>query len=160
MENTSKALIIAGSIILAILLVSLGIYIYNISSQGDLANNTALQMKLKGFNSQYEFYEGIMNGKSAKYLLDLAAQNNEELYYDETATEYVVCICSNSPLILKHYAKGSAMRSGLDRSRGYGVKYPSNIKDIASHIQNSYKFNIWFRYNDYGYICEINLDSI
>lgn len=160
MENTSKALIVAGSIILAILLVSLGMYIYNISNQGDLSGNTALQMKLTNFNSQYEFYQGTINGKSAKYLLDLAARNNQELYADETATKYVVCICSNSPLILNHYDSGTAMRSGLDRSRGYGVKYPSNIRDISSHIKNSYKFNVWFRYNDFGYICEINLDSI
>lgn len=44
MENTSKALIVAGSILLAILLVSLGMYIYNISNQGDLSGNTALQI--------------------------------------------------------------------------------------------------------------------
>lgn len=160
MENTSKALIIAGSIILAILLVSLGLFIYNKSNNADLANDTTLKMKLTGFNSQYEIYEGITSGRSVKYLLNIAARNNEELYLDDTAIQYVVCICSNSSIILDNYSKGSAMRSGLDRSRGYGVKYPSNIRDIASHIPNSYKFNVWFRYNDYGYICEINLDNI
>ena len=29
----------------------------------------------------------------------------------------------------------SEMRKGLDRSRGYGVRYPTSIKDIATHIK-------------------------
>ena len=65
MENESKSLIIAGAILLSILIISVGILIYNNSvgaSKDDIASE-ALEMQLMQFNKQYEMYEGIQNSK-------------------------------------------------------------------------------------------------
>ena len=59
MENSSKALIIAGSILVAILLISVGVIIMNSTGNTqqtveDMANSTAI----RSFNSQLTPYEG------------------------------------------------------------------------------------------------------
>ena len=51
MENASKALIIAGAILLAILIISLGIMIYNQAS-GVVNNNSMSQVDISSFNQQ------------------------------------------------------------------------------------------------------------
>lgn len=57
MENASKALIIAGAILLAILLISLGIYIF--TGAQDVTKNTGLQtQEAATFNASILKYEG------------------------------------------------------------------------------------------------------
>ena len=55
MENGSKALIIAGAILLAILIIGLGVYIYNQASNtiGDVGMD---QMVIRQYNAQFEPY--------------------------------------------------------------------------------------------------------
>lgn len=59
MENASKALIIAGAILVSILLISIGVIIIN--STGDMTDqvgSTADTMAIETFNSQFTSYEG------------------------------------------------------------------------------------------------------
>jgi len=59
MENASKALVIAGAILVAILLISIGVLIIN--STGDMTDrvgSTADTMAIETFNSQFTNYEG------------------------------------------------------------------------------------------------------
>ena len=57
MENASKALIIAGAILLAILLISLGIFIF--TGAQDTAKNTGIQtQEISTFNASILKYEG------------------------------------------------------------------------------------------------------
>ena len=78
MENASKALIIAGAILLAILLISLGIFIF--SQAQDTVNNSGMsQAEVTAFNNKFLKYEGIQKGSVVKSLLnDVAAINNDE----------------------------------------------------------------------------------
>ena len=52
MENASKALIIAGAILLAILIISLGILIYNQAS-GVVNNNAMSEVETQNFNQKF-----------------------------------------------------------------------------------------------------------
>lgn len=71
MENASKALIIAGAILLAILLISLGIYIF--TGAQDVTKNSGLDaQEVSVFNSAILKYEG--KNKSAS---DVRAVKNE-----------------------------------------------------------------------------------
>lgn len=59
MENASKALIIAGAILISILLISVGVLIMN--STGDTQRSVEDQSKaiaIRTFNSQFTPYEG------------------------------------------------------------------------------------------------------
>ena len=57
MENASKALIIAGAILLAILLISLGIMIYN-QAQGVASGTGMTDAQIQTFNTDLQKFEG------------------------------------------------------------------------------------------------------
>ena len=57
MENASKALIIAGAILLSILIISLGIMVYN-NAQDSVGNANLDQQEIAAFNAQFTPYQG------------------------------------------------------------------------------------------------------
>ena len=77
MENASKALIIAGAILLAILLISLGIIIFS-QAQDSINNSGMSQAELQTYNSQFLKYEGSQKGTVVKSMIQevLAVNNN------------------------------------------------------------------------------------
>ena len=79
MENASKALIIAGAILLAILLISLGIMIYN-QSQDAVANSGMSEAEITAFNNKFLKYEGPQKGTMVKALVQevLSSNANQE----------------------------------------------------------------------------------
>lgn len=78
MENASKALIIAGAILLAILLISLGIMIFN-QAQDTVNNNGMSQAEVTAFNNKFLKYEGDQKGSVVKSLIsEVQATNADE----------------------------------------------------------------------------------
>lgn len=82
MENASKALIIAGAILLAILIISLGILIYNQAS-GVVGNNTMSEVDIQTFNQKFTQYVGEQRGSAVRSLIQQvqasnAAEGNEQ----------------------------------------------------------------------------------
>ena len=77
MENASKALIIAGAILLAILLISLGIMIFNQASS--VVSGTGMtDAEITTFNAKFQKYEGDIKGSMVKSLInDIIAVNND-----------------------------------------------------------------------------------
>ena len=76
MENASKALIIAGAILLAILIISLGIMIYNQAS-GVVNNNAMTEVEVTSFNQKFEQYMGDkVRGANVNSLLNAVKTNN------------------------------------------------------------------------------------
>lgn len=57
MENASKALIIAGAILLSILIISLGIMVYN-NAKNTVGSANLSKQEIETFNSQWQAYEG------------------------------------------------------------------------------------------------------
>ena len=57
MENASKALIIAGAILLAILIITLGIGVYQ-NARNTVGGNNLNKQEIEAFNSQWETYVG------------------------------------------------------------------------------------------------------
>jgi len=90
MENASKALIIAGAILLSILIIAIGMYIYN-SSQGAITG-AATQMtstEIQSFNRLWEMYEGTQTGTNVKDLISKLISNAKA---SENATERIPSI--------------------------------------------------------------------
>lgn len=160
MGNASKTLIIAGAILLSILIITIGICIYNnsMNSTKSVVANKELEMQLMQFNKQYEMYEGIQSSNNVKQLLNMASQNNQVLCNSEDTKKLCVCIRTNSNTILSKVSN-SEVKSGLT-TRDHGVRYPSNIKNISSYLGENSKYNILFKYNEYGYIWEIWINDI
>ena len=83
MENASKALIIAGAILIAIVLITLGVVILQQGDSTTQTGETALNSReIESFNSQFQKYEGdSVSGTNVKALINAinssnAAQNN------------------------------------------------------------------------------------
>ena len=68
MENASKALIIAGAILLSILLISLGIMIFN-QAQDSVQNSGMSKANVQTFNNTFLKYEGTKSGTDVKSLI-------------------------------------------------------------------------------------------
>ena len=68
MENASKALIIAGAILLAILLISLGIIVFT-QAQDIISNSGMSQAEVQTFNNQFLKYEGSQKGTLVKSMV-------------------------------------------------------------------------------------------
>lgn len=83
MENASKALIIAGAILLSILIIAIGMYIYN-SSQNSInqAATQISQQEVNAFNATFLMYEDKQIGTNVRSLINAmssgASQNAEE----------------------------------------------------------------------------------
>ena len=76
MENASKALIIAGAILLAILIISLGIMIYSQAS-GVVNNNSMTEVEVTTFNQKFEQYLGDkVRGANVNSLINAVNTNN------------------------------------------------------------------------------------
>ena len=76
MENASKALIIAGAILLAILIIALGMYVYNSASSAMEGTNLDPQ-RFSAYNSTFLNYEGTISGTEAKSLYDAIRSHNQ-----------------------------------------------------------------------------------
>ncbi len=75
MENASKALIIAGAILLSILIIGLGMYIYqqaNSATQGTNLDPT----KAQAYNGEFLQYEGVRTGTDVKALVSAISNHN------------------------------------------------------------------------------------
>ena len=76
MENASKALIIAGAILLSILIISLGIMIFRQAS-GVVDSNAMDEVAVSAFNQKFEQYVGDnVRGSNVQALINTIVQNN------------------------------------------------------------------------------------
>jgi hypothetical protein len=75
MENASKALIIAGAILLSILLISLGIMVYN-NAKGTVNDANLDAETAQAFNAKWTPYKGTQRGTQLNTLIELIRTHN------------------------------------------------------------------------------------
>ena len=79
MENASKALIIAGAILLSIAIIGVGMYVFtSVSDTIKKASNMSDQ-EIDAYNSTFEDYEGVQSGSQAKALCDKVRGHNNSV---------------------------------------------------------------------------------
>lgn len=79
MENASKALIIAGAILISILLIGVGMMIYNSALKPlDEAGSQMEQIQKNMFNGKFENYTGSQKGSNVKSLISAVITSNAE----------------------------------------------------------------------------------
>ncbi len=77
MENASKALIIAGAILLSILIIGLGMTVYN-NATSSTKNASLDSQELQAHNSQFLAYEGKQKGSTVRSLVNAIKSNNRD----------------------------------------------------------------------------------
>ena len=94
MENASKALIIAGAILLSILIISLGIMIYN-QAAGVADAGAVDEVAVSSFNQKFSQYSGTrIRGAQVNSLLDQIKSNN--ITYQDDATRQITVNVTNA----------------------------------------------------------------
>ena len=131
MENASKALIIAGSILLAILIIGLAIFIYG-QAANSMGNLGLDQYTIRQFNSQFEPYEGTQTGAQVKQLIKLVNSSNFTYADDESMKVEI------------EYKEG-ASATNIGSGKMYSVSFPDVettgiIKKIRILPKDSIKF--------------------
>lgn len=77
MENASKALLIAGAILIVIVLISIGMAIVNSSKDViDEVGHSTADNAVTVFNSTFSSYEGTQKGASVRSLLQAISTSN------------------------------------------------------------------------------------
>ena len=96
MENASKALIIAGAILLAILIVSLGISVFQQASNSASGNNLD-SAEINAFNSQWKSYEGSNKTASEVRTLYSAMVASNAAENKSGKNRFVTLVSSGTP---------------------------------------------------------------
>lgn len=79
MDNASKALIMAGAILIAVAIVGIGIYIFSsANSMTDDALNQIDALTVTSINSQLQQYEGSIRGRELKTAINTARSINAQ----------------------------------------------------------------------------------
>ena len=96
MENASKALLMAASILMGILILSLGVYLYmNFSATSKQINKQIEENQISQFNGQFLQYDGMIDrdtktGNLTIYdvitIVNLATENNINYQLEKKAT--------------------------------------------------------------------------
>lgn len=122
MENASKALIIAGAILLAILLITLGIYIFQ-QAQSTVNNSGMSQAEIQTFNSQFTKYEGSMKGSAVKSMVQEVNVNNSQ----DESNEHQITIDAST-------GSGASASSLIPLASGKTNQYlTNNIKNTKTY---------------------------
>ena len=89
MENASKALIIAGAILLAIVIISLGLIVVN--NVRDTVDKTNMsEQEIQAFNAKFTAYEGDkVSGSRVNSLIQKVIATNQELYNEGKNNQFV-----------------------------------------------------------------------
>lgn len=153
MENASKALIIAGAILLSILIIALGVYIFNMA-KSSVNTDTLDSLDISTFNSQFTQYEGDQLGSSVKSLLTaIIASNNTNSDAEDRLIE-VTYDNTEGPSTMSSYATTYTITVDTvgDVSTSLGK--------LSSALSNTHHYYIEFEYDSSGtgYVkyCTIN----
>lgn len=153
MENASKALLIAGAILLAILIIAIGMFIYN-SAQATV-NDSLTSMttqEVDAFNNQFTSYEQQQNGSNVKALIGRLIANSNT-YVDESAKVPDVHYVSTG-------ATGGALASNLDATQdndGDNADYVAQLGTLRNGIVNKHPYWVEFEYGTTGVITALTI---
>lgn len=79
MENASKALLIAGGILISVIILSVLVYMYDVAREMPKAQEQMQEEKeLLAFNKKYETYEGEIKGTDVISVTNMAITNNQK----------------------------------------------------------------------------------
>ncbi len=140
MENASKALIIAGAILLSILIIGLGMFIYQQAS-GAMEGANMDSEKANAYNQKFKNYEGTISGTNARALYEAIASHNR-VNTDDFSQQVTLTI------------DGGAIAEGT-------VFEPDSEATIATNtLKAGRTYSVTFAYNKSGYITKCNIEQV
>jgi len=131
MENASKALIIAGAILLSILIIGLGMFIYT-QAAGAMGNANLDPEKVSAYNSKFESYADTQSGTNARALCDLIRNHNNANIDDESQQVNLVygkaASTTVAPTSQVEAAAVNTIKSGIKAGKTYTITFSYDAK--------------------------------
>lgn len=137
MENASKALIIAASVLLAIMLIAMGVTIFN-KAQSSADTTTLDQTEINQFNSKFERYANNQLGSQVKSLISFAISN--------ASTN------KDDPVKLPTVSHGDSTAIGNSNASDDIQTYINTLGTIRNEIISTHNYTINLTYGDSGLI--------
>lgn len=138
MENASKALIIAGAILLSILIIAIGMYIYN-SSTNSITNAAGQisQQDIQAFNNQFTMYESRQVGTNVKALITTIASICKENADEATRLPDV-------HIIAKSGATKTEILTNIGGETKAGEPIQTALNKVRTSIESRHNYNVVF----------------
>ena len=139
MENASKALIIAGAILLSILIIGLGMYIFT-QAKGAMSGTGLDSEKANAYNGEFKQYEGTISGSNARALYEKIASHNR-VNTDDYSLQITLTI-------------GNTELTGA-------IFEPTTDATMATNnLKAGQTYHVTFDYNKSGYITKCNIMQV
>lgn len=142
MENASKALIIAGAILLSILIIGLGMYIYTQAS-GAMAGAGLDSEKANAYNGEFKQYEGTISGSNARALYEKIASHNR-VNTDDYSLQ--ITLTNDS--------------TDLDSTTIFEPTANATLTPNTNTLKAGQTYKVTFQYNKSGYITKCNIRQV
>ena len=134
MENATKALLIAAAVLVAILIISLGLVVYNMAAEA-MGNVNLNEQEIMAHNDQFIRYQGeAQRGSQVNALLQTALNNNLNATDDGERVEVVITDGTGTTTLVSTNQSSSPSR--VDTGATYKVTaiYDSESKLITQMV--------------------------
>lgn len=132
MENASKALIIAGAILLAIAIIGVGMAVFNNASDSVSGTDMASE-EVTAYNSEFDSYLGTTRGSRVKTLINTVKQHNLTATDDSEKVQVLTTAGKSEVSVDDVDVKGAASTSGL--------------QETSKNIQSGKTYDVSFGYD-------------
>lgn len=150
MENGSKALLIAGAILICILIVAIGMFIYNNASSKTVSSlNSLSTQEIESFNKQFDIYSGLQKGSQIKNMIS-AVINNASINKEESVKLPGVainkCVASDT----------KATHAAVPENSDIGI-YIDTLTTIKNKVDKNHEYWVELSYQKNGFIDYITI---
>ena len=132
MENASKALIIAGAILLAIAIIGVGMAVFNNASDSVSGTDMASE-EVTAYNSEFDSYLGTTRGSRVKTLINTVKQHNLTATDDSEKVQVLTSAGESEVSVDDVDVEGAASTSGL--------------QETSKNIQSGKTYDVSFGYD-------------
>ena len=152
MENVSKALLIAGAIVLAILIIGAGMYAFNKSSTTVESTMETLSIQEKeAFNSQFMMYDGKVTGADVKSLIGTLISNSAS--YEDQLSKVPSVVIDTKVATESEKIEDATRPTSPNKMQDY----VDQLTIIRNAVDKKHKYTIEMNYDETGLVGEIKL---
>jgi len=112
MENASKALIIAGAILLSISIIGIGMYVFSQASEA-MEGAGLSEEQIATYNGDFERYQGTQKGANVRSLCD-KVRNHNLANVDDPSKQIILMTGSAAGIVEAPSAAGEAGTTAVD----------------------------------------------
>ncbi len=134
MENASKALLIAGAILIAILLIGIAMMVFgNINGITGLAGQQVDALEIQGFNRQFEQYAGEnVSGSNVKTLLNNINASNAT--YANDASKQIGAASGTGNVVTETGTTAKVLSANIGTNYRYKVSFGKDASGFINSV--------------------------